>query len=78
MNDILSPGTILRLRKAFKSTPLWLNRIGEEFEVLPYSEQDGCNVVWLKSRKSGGIETTDQSDALFYFEVIVEAASDSK
>lgn len=60
------------LVRSTEQTPMWIGREGENFLVLPYSRQDGLNVVWLKSMMSGGIETTDIEDILSFFVVVKE------
>ncbi|MFV0416765.1 MAG: hypothetical protein ACK5NG_10410 [Chthoniobacterales bacterium] len=76
MSQHLRPGTILRLWHANNETPNWKNKIGNNFEVLSYSKQDGLEVVWLKNLLTQEIETTDQSDIFDFFIVIKEGSSD--
>lgn len=63
-------GTILRLIKATRDTPLWEGKIGRIYQVDSYSRKDGLNVVWLIDTITGQHETTDQADLLNFFEIV--------
>jgi hypothetical protein len=61
----IGPGSLIRLIRGDASAPCYRNHIGEYFQVLYYSKQDGLDCIWLKG-SDGEVSTTDHSDLANY------------
>ena len=68
--DVIPPGSIVKLVKADKSTPEWLEIIGTVFRIGYYSPQDGLETIWLVDSDGNYSQTVDYDGILRYFEVI--------
>ena len=65
---LICPGSIVKLVKCDKDTPLWKGRLGAQFRVGYYSEQDGFDVIWLVNENGEYCETIDKESLEKYFQ----------
>ena len=68
----ICPHTRIRLIRADESTPMWKDRINQEYTVCYYSKQDGLDVIWIVN-ENGVYSTIDHEALGDYFEVLEES-----
>lgn len=70
---VVPPGSVVRLVRSDKTTPLWQGREGETFSIGYYTPNDGLDVIWLVSASGEYRETVDRQTLVEFF--ILESLS---
>lgn len=67
---VVPPRSVVELIKTDEKTPLWKNKIGTQYRIGYYSEQDGLETLWLVDDQGNYCETIDRASVSEYFKII--------